>query len=398
MATFLFEAKSLAGKNVRGEIEATSEAEARVRIRAQKLIPLKIATKATAAPTVAGKKIKGKDLQVFTRQFSTLLESGIPVIDGLDALARSTANINLAMVLRGVVKQVSEGKRLGDALSMYPKSFDEFYINMVKAGEEGGVLDTVLKRLAEYIEKSVKIVSKIRGAMVYPAAIMLVAVIVISVIMIFVIPQFEELFSSLGQELPGITVFVINMSRGLVNNWYYIFGGLGAAIAALIYWKGTPEGKKTIDSILINTPLIKDVIQKGGIARFSRTLATLLGAGVGIMESLEISAKTTGNYILENCFMRSRQAVADGKSMTVPLASEKFIPPMVIQMIAVGEQTGNIDTMLGKVADFYEDEVDAAVGALTASMEPLLMVVLGGIIGTLVIAMYMPIFEMAGAF
>lgn len=398
MAAFSFEAKTLAGRTVRGEIQATSESEARVKIRAQKLIPLKVAEKRVAGQSRGGKKIRGKDLQVFTRQFSTLLESGIPVMEGLDALSRSTANLNLSTVLRGVVKDVSEGKRLGDAMASYPKSFDAFYINMVKAGEEGGVLDTVLRRLAEYIEKSVKVVSKIRGAMVYPAAILAVAILVISIIMIFVIPQFEELFSSLGQDLPQITVLVIDASRGLVNNWYYILGGLLLTVFGFMYWVGTPEGKRTFDKMLIQVPLIKDVIIKGGLARFSRTLSTLLGAGVGIMESLEIAAKTSGNYVLERSFMRARSAVAEGRSMTQPLAAEKFIPPMVIQMIAVGEQTGNIDTMLSKVADFYEDEVDSAVSALTSSMEPLLMVVLGGIIGTLVIAMYMPIFNMAGAF
>ena len=398
MPTYLFEAKSLAGKTVRGEISATNEAEARVKIRAQKLVPLKVGVKTTSGSRVAGRKIKGKDLQVFTRQFSTLLESGIPVIDGLDALAKSTNNPNLAMVLRGVVKDVSEGKRLGEALGNYPKSFDSFYVNMVKAGEEGGVLDTVLKRLAEYIEKSVKIVAKIRGAMVYPAAILAVAVIVISVIMIFVIPQFEELFSSLGQELPQITVLVINMSRGLVDNWHFIFGGLALSVMAFLYWKDTPGGRRTVDQILLNIPLISNVIMKGGVARFSRTLSTLLGAGVGIMESLDIAARTSGNFVIESSFMRAKAAVAEGRSMTQPLAAERFVPPMVIQMIAVGEQTGNIDTMLSKVADFYEDEVDTAVAALTSSMEPILMVVLGGIIGTLVIAMYMPIFNMAGAF
>ncbi len=398
MPTFTFEAKSLAGKTVRGEISATNEAEARVKIRAQKLIPLRLGTKRAAGQKTAGRKIRGKDLQVFTRQFSTLLESGIPVIDGLDALARSTSNPNLAMVLRGVVKDVSEGKRLGESMGMYPRSFDPFYVNMVKAGEEGGVLDTVLRRLAEYIEKSVKIVAKIRGAMVYPTAILAVAVIVISVIMIFVIPQFEELFSGLGQELPKITVMVISLSRGLATNWAYIFGGMVLFGLAFAYWRDTPSGRATLDRILLRVPLINNVIMKGGIARFSRTLSTLLSAGVGIMESLEIAAKTSGNIVLEKSFMRARSAVAEGRSMTQPLAAEKFVPPMVIQMMSVGEQTGNIDTMLGKVADFYEDEVDSAVAALTSSMEPILMVVLGAIIGTLVIAMYMPIFNMAGAF
>ncbi len=400
MASFVFEAKSLTGKNLKGEIEAANEAEARVKLRAQKLIPIKIVSKEEKASIMKSygvKKVKSKDLQILTRQFSTLLGAGIPVVQSLEVLSKGTKNISLANTLQDVVNLIGSGKRLGDALGQYPLVFDNFYVNMVKAGEEGGVLDVVLDRLAAYIEKSVKLAGKIKGAMIYPIAIVVVAFIVVAAIMIFVIPKFEELFSSMNQELPALTQMVTDMSRFFVSYWYFIFGGVGGFVFLVNNYYRTPDGKNTIDAILIDVPLIGSVIQKGAIAKFARTLSTLIGAGVGIMESMEISCKVAGNVVLEAAFTRAKDAIQQGKSMTVPLSKEKYVPPMVTQMIGVGEQTGAMDTMLGKIADFYEDEVDAAVGALTAAMEPILMVVLGGIIAVLVIAMYLPIFNMAGA-
>ncbi len=403
MAKFVFEAKAANGKMFRGEVEANNEGEARVKLRAQKLIPTRLSVKGGAAPRAgagarsSGVRVRAKELQVFTRQFATLLSSGIPVVQSLEVLARGTRNVGFGNALTEIVQAIGAGRRLGDALAPYPKIFDNFFVNMVRAGEEGGVLDTVLNRLAQYMEKSGKIVAKIKGAMVYPAAIIIVAFLVITCIMVFVIPKFEQMFESMNQELPTLTQYVVETSRIFSDYWYLIIGGFAGLIFGIVYYYGTPDGKSSIDGILVDLPLIGDVIQKGAIARFSRTLSTLMGAGVGIMDSMNISAKVAGNHVIEQCFMRAKNAIEQGRSMTTTLGKEKYIPGMVTQMIGVGEQTGALDTMLAKVADFYEDEVDAAIGVLTSAMEPILMVVLGGIIAVLVIAMYLPIFNMAGA-
>jgi type IV pilus assembly protein PilC len=398
MARFSFEATAANGKEFRGEIEAASEAEARIKLRAQRLVPRKVVAK-QAKSTVkrGGRGVKPKDLQIFTRQLATLLASGIPIIQSLDVLARSSRSPALNTALIDVVASVSTGKRFAEALADHPRVFDRFYVNMVRAGEEAGGLDLILTRLAVYIEKSVKIQGKIKGAMMYPAVIILVATGVISAILIFVIPKFVELFANMKQELPALTQMVVKASHFFVQNWYFIFGGIALAVYGFKEWKQTEDGRKLWDKFVIRTPIMGDLAQKGAVARFTRTLATLLGSGVGIMEAIEICSKVVGNVVIEEALMRARDAISEGKSITVPLQKEKYMPAMVVQMMSVGEQTGNLDQMLNKIADFYEDEVDVAVGALTAIMEPMLMVGLGGIIAVLVLAMYLPIFNMASA-
>lgn len=401
MARFQFQAKGANGKEFRGEIEATSEAEARVKLRAQRLVPLRLVpkeNKASASKKLGlGGRIKHKDLQIFTRQLATLLGSGIPIIQSLDVLAKGARTPVLKNALNEIVASVSQGKRFAEALGEHPKVFDRFYVNMVRAGEESGGLDLVLNRLAMYIEKSVKVASKIKGAMMYPAIIVLVACGVIFAILFFVIPKFEDLFKSAGQNLPALTQHVVNASQFLQSYWWAIGGGIFAFVVVFVNWYRTEPGKALCDAVLIELPIMGDLVQKGAVARFTRTLATLLGSGVGIMEAMEIASKVVGNVCVEQALIRARDAIAEGKSISVPLAKEKYIPGMVTQMMGVGEQTGNLDQMLNKIADFYEDEVDVAVGALTSMMEPLLMVVLGGIIAVLVVAMYLPIFNMAGA-
>ena len=394
MPRFSFEATAANGKEFRGEIEAANEAEARIKLRAQRLVPRRVVSKESKSVKKTG-GVKSKELQIFTRQLATLLASGIPIIQSLDVLARSSRSPNLTTALLDVVANVSKGKRFAEALAEHPRVFDKFYVNMVRAGEEAGGLDLILNRLALYIEKSVKIASKIKGAMMYPAVIVFVATGVVSAILIFVIPKFQELFAGMKQELPALTQYVVKASHFFVSYWYLIFGGLAALIYGTIAYYRTDDGRAVFDRFLIQTPVMGDLIQKGAVARFTRTLATLLGSGVGIMEAIEICSKVVGNVVIEEALLRARDAISEGKSITVPLAKEKFIPSMVVQMMAVGEQTGNLDQMLNKIADFYEDEVDVAVGALTAIMEPMLMVVLGGIIAVLVIAMYLPIFNMA---
>ena len=400
---FRFEAKAANGKEFRGEIEAVNEIEARVKLRAQRLMPLKVvAAQATAGPgaqaaakkKVAG-RVKSKDLQIFTRQLATLLSSGVPILQAMETLSDGSRSPNLTLALKAIADDVSSGKRFGDAVSQHPKVFDRFYSNMVLAGEESGNLDEILNRLAIYIEKSVKIQGKVKGALAYPIGIMVVALLVVIGLLVFVIPKFKTMFEGSGQELPAPTKIVVAMSEFMMSSWYIVIGGIIALVWGLITFYRSDKGREICDAFFIKTPVFGDLMIKSGVARFTRTLSTLLGSGVGIMESLDISAKTVGNHIMESAIVRAKDAIAEGKSLTVPLGKEKYIPHMVTQMIGVGEQTGALDTMLSKVADFYEDEVDVAVGALTSLMEPMMMMVLGGIVGFFVIAMYLPIFGMA---
>ncbi len=400
MAKFVFEAKDPRGRMFRGELEAPDEAQARVKLRAQRLVPVKLAKaeqQVATAKKIGGRGVPLKDLQVFTRQLSTLLASGIPILQSLEVLSQSARSPALQIALKEMTLEINRGRRFGEAMAEHPRVFDRFYVNMVKAGEESGNIDQILNRLAVYIEKAAKISSKVKGAMVYPVAILIVAALVVSGLLIFIIPKFEALFTSSGQELPGLTKMVVDASKILIKYWYLIIGGtVGGVFLGMNYYR-SPEGKKTIDSVAIDIPVIGDLIIKAAIARFTRTLSTLLGSGVNIMEALDIASKVVGNHVIESSLLRAREAIAEGKSLTVPLAKEKYIPNMVTQMIGVGEQTGAIDQMLAKVADFYEDEVDNAVSAVTSLMEPLMMVFLGGIVAVIVVAMYLPIFNMAGS-
>ncbi|MBL7687954.1 MAG: type II secretion system F family protein [Bdellovibrionaceae bacterium] len=400
MAKFVFEAKDPRGRMFRGELEAPDEAQARVKLRAQRLVPVKLAKaeqQVATAKKIGGRGVPLKDLQVFTRQLSTLLASGIPILQSLEVLSQSARSPALQIALKEMTLEINRGRRFGEAMAEHPRVFDRFYVNMVKAGEESGNIDQILNRLAVYIEKAAKISSKVKGAMVYPVAILIVAALVVSGLLIFIIPKFEALFAASGQELPGLTKMVVDASKILIKYWWLIIGGtVGGIFLGMNYYR-SPEGKKTIDSVAIDIPVIGDLIIKAAIARFTRTLSTLLGSGVNIMEALDIASKVVGNHVIESSLLRAREAIAEGKSLTVPLAKEKYIPNMVTQMIGVGEQTGAIDQMLAKVADFYEDEVDNAVSAVTSLMEPLMMVFLGGIVAVIVVAMYLPIFNMAGS-
>lgn len=416
MPAYGFQAKTLDGKLVNGAVEASNEAEARVKIRAQKLILLKLGARtdspaaakaAPAAATKAKKKSAGgfqfgggvspKDLQVFTRQFATLISSGVPIVQSLEALIGPGKSPVLNEALKSILDEVSKGRRLAECMREHNRVFDSMYCNLVNAGEEGGVLDTVLNRLAIYIEKSVKLKGKIKGAMMYPLAVIVVAIVVVSAIMIFVIPSFVGMFSQSGMELPWLTLQVIGFSNFMTNYWYILIG-VAVAIPILIsnYYK-TEDGRKTLDQLLLRIPVMGDLVRKGAVARFTRTLSTMLSAGVRIVEALDIAASTTKNYVIEQVLLKAADSISKGKTLSEPIRNSPEIPHMVAQMMAVGEQTGALDSMLDKVANFYEDEVETAAGALTSMLEPLLMVVLGGIIAVIVIAMYLPIFGMASA-
>jgi len=403
MAVFNFHAKGEDGRIVKGELDATNEFEARVRLRAQRLTPLRLEVKKQAAASfdlskvlsLGGGSVSLKDLQVFTRQFAVLVGAGVPIVQSIEAMSRGARSPAMSNVLRTVCSEVERGRRLAEALSTQPAVFDRLYINLVRAGEEGGVLETVLNRLAAYIETSVKIRGKVKAAMFYPAAIIVVAIIVIMFIMMFVVPKMSAMFKQSGQALPTLTVFVVNAADFVGHYWYMIIAVLVAIPIALKMYYESDEGRKTMDSITIELPVLGDLIKKAAIARFSRTLSTLLSSGVRIIDALEISAQTTGNYMIEKALQKAKEDVARGKALADPLSKVSYFPSMVTQMIAIGEQTGNIDQMLSKVADFYEDEVENATAAMTSLMEPILMVVLGGIIAVIVIAMYLPIFNMA---
>ncbi len=401
MATFDFQAKADDGRVVKGELEATNEFEARVRLRAQRLTPLRIvARKAEAkgfdfSKISFGSGVSLKDLQVFTRQFAVLVGAGVPIVQSLEAMARGARSVGMKNVLTNICGEVERGRRLGDALATNPAVFDRLYINLVRAGEEGGVLEGVLNRLAEYIETTVKLRAKVKGAMFYPCAVIVVAFIVVTFIMIFVIPKMAAMFKQSGQELPALTIFVMNCSDFTAHYWYVIVATfVGIPLLFKMYYD-TDDGRKILDAILIEVPVLGDLIIKAAIARFSRTLSTLLSSGVRIIDALEIASATTGNWMIEKAIIHAKEEVSRGKTLAEPLLKITYFPNMVTQMIAIGEQTGNIDIMLSKVADFYEDEVENATDAVTSLMEPLLMVVLGGIIAVIVIAMYLPIFNMA---
>lgn len=403
MAKFSYVAKTVQGQEVKGAIDAANEKEAREKLRFQKLIVLKLAQGNKAAGAKApnngmfGPRVSGKELQVFTRQFSVLISAGVPVVQSLEAMVGPGRSPAMTHALTKIVEDVGRGKRLGEALRVHPTIFDKMYINLVVAGEEGGVLDEVLKRLAEYIEKAGKIRRKVLGALTYPAVVMIVAMGVVAGILTFVIPKFMEMFKQGGQELPALTQFVVNLSNGFRDHWFIILLSVIAIPIGIVAFYRTPDGRKVFDKIFIDLPIFGNLIQKSAVARFSRTLSTLLGAGVRIMDALEISASTTGNWVVESALLKSKDAIARGKNLIEPLSKEKYIPTMVTQMIGVGEKTGNLDVMLGKIADFYEDEVENAAAAMMSLIEPLLMVFLGGIVAVLVIAMYLPIFNLAGA-
>lgn len=405
MSAFLFQAKTQDGKLVKGEVDAASESEARVRIRAQKLVPLRVIPKRGEIKPKAEKKasfsfggsVPPKELQVFTRQFATLIGSGVPVVQSLEAMIGPGKSPVLNNALKKILSEVGKGRRLAECMGEHPKVFDHMYVNLVHAGEEGGVLDTILNRLATYIEKSVKLKGKIKGALFYPAAVIVVAIIVIAGIMIFVIPSFVKMFSDSGMELPWMTQQVILASNLFVKYWWVLIVAAVAVPYSFSAFYSSPDGRRIVDSFALKIPLFGNLIVMGSVARFSRTLSTMLGAGVRIVEALDIAAAVTKQWVIEQILLQAKDSITKGRTLSEPIKASKVIPDMVGQMIMVGEQTGSLDSMLDKVAGFYEEEVETAADALTSVIEPLMMIVLGSIIACLVIAMYLPVFNLAGA-
>lgn len=402
MPKFNWEARTRTGGMQKGVIEAATVDVVEAQLKKYGFSNIKIKSESKGLsfnfPKFGGgKKIDEKDLVVFTRQFSTMIDSGLPLVQCLEILAGQQENKAFQEILYKVKESVESGSTFADALGKHPRAFDQLFVNLVAAGEIGGILDTILTRLAAYIEKSMKLKKQIKGAMVYPITIMSIAVVVVGVILVFVIPTFAKMFTEFGGELPAPTKFVIALSNFLVKYIFLLIGGFYGLVWAVKKYYSTPSGQKNIDRMALKAPIAGPLIRKVSVAKFTRTLGTMVSSGVPIMDGLEIVAKTAGNKIVEEAIYSVRQAISEGKTMAEPLAACGVFPPMVVQMISVGEATGAMDAMLNKIADFYDDEVDDAVGAMTAMMEPLLMVFLGTTVGGLVVAMYLPIFKLAGA-
>jgi type IV pilus assembly protein PilC len=398
MAEFVWEARARTGEMRKGLMEAESEDAVNQRLRGQQLQPTKVKKKAKELSFQLGTGVGTKDIVTFTRLFATMIDAGLPIVQCLDILQGQTDNKHFAVVLRDIKSSVEQGATFSDSLRRHPKVFDHLYVNLVQAGEVGGILDTILNRLAVYIEKAMKLKRQVKGAMTYPSIVIVVFILVLSILLVFVIPGFETMFKDFGakDELPALTKMVMAVSRGVVSNGIFFLLGIIGVVVAFIYTYRTPKGRKAIDRILLRLPILGDVLRKIAVARFTRTLGTLLSSGVPILDALEIVAKTAGNVIVEEAIMYSRQKISEGKNMAQPLLETNVFPSMVVQMVGVGEQTGALDTMLNKIADFYEEEVDVAVAALTSLIEPVMMVGVGGTVGVVLIAMYLPIFSIAG--
>ena len=403
MAVFRWQGVGPQGESVKGEMEAASPAVVMSRLRAQRIRPLqkKIREKGGLEAELKipgfGESVSSKDVVVFTRQFATMINAGLPIMQALDILAQQAETKTFKGILKQIRHDVENGATLADSMAKHEKIFDDLYTNMVAAGEVGGILDTILERLSIYMEKAMKLKSKIKGAMIYPASIVTVAAGVTAVLLIFVIPIFADMFASFGEALPLPTQIAINMSDFLIKYIVHILILIAAAVFAFRTFYQTERGRYVIDGIVLKLPIFGLIIRKAAVARFTRTLGTLIASGVPLLEAMYITGKTAGNKVVEGVVLSSRQSISEGRTLTEPLAESKVFPPMVCQMIDVGEQTGAVDAMLHKIADFYEEEVDAAVENLTALMEPLVIVFLGVVIGGLVVSMYLPIFSLGAA-
>jgi len=393
-----WEAKTRAGEVRAGEMEAADEASVRARLAQMGLE----VTKAKRKPREFHLKIPGtggvtsKDILIFTRQFSVMIDAGLPLVQGLDIIASQADNAEFRRVLSDVKARVEAGSTFADALGNHPKVFDELFVQLVRAGEVGGILDTILQRLGAYIEKNEKLKRRVKGAMVYPSIVLVVAVGVTLVLLMFVTPTFEKMFKDFGGSMPAPTQILIDLSHGMRNWWHVIFGVPVALFVAWRLWVRSERGRELWDSWVLKLPVVGPLVRKIAVARFTRTLGTMLASGVPILDALEIVAKSAGNRVVEKGVLNVRARIAEGKNIAGPLADTKVFPPMVVQMIGVGEATGAMDQMLAKIADFYDDEVDVAVAALTSMIEPLMMVFLGGVVGGFLVAMYLPIFSIAG--
>jgi type IV pilus assembly protein PilC len=398
MPVFKYAGRNRAGAELKGEIEAADQNAAAAQLRRQGVLGATVKPKSKDLEfKIPGLRpgVGEKNLVTFTRQFATMIDAGLPLVQCLEILGSQTENKTFAGVINKVRTDVEGGSTFAEALRKHPKVFPELYVNMVAAGEAGGILDTILNRLAAYIEKSMALKKKVKGAMVYPSVVVTVAVGVVILMLIFVIPTFEKMFKDFGGSLPGITQSVIDLSTFLQKYWWLLLGGLVALFVGLKRYRASKGGMRQTDGMALKLPVIGPLVRKVAVAKFTRTLGTLISSGVPILDGLDIVARTAGNKIIEEAILKTRQGISEGKTIAEPLQQTKVFPPMVVQMIGVGESAGALDTMLNKIADFYDDEVDAAVSALSSLLEPFIMVFLGISLGYIVIAMYLPIFKLA---
>jgi type IV pilus assembly protein PilC len=398
MPEFNYEAKRRSGDVIKGTIVAKDADHAHKKLGDQGLTPIKVKKQPITIKLSFGGKAKVKDLKTFTRQFATMIDAGLPLVQCLEILGSQSENKWFGEKLIEIKGHVEGGLTFSESLAKYPKIFDELFVALIGAGELGGILDTIMRRLADYIEKKEKLQRKVKGAMVYPTVILVVTIAVVVVLLNWVIPTFESMFADFGAEdaLPAPTQIVVSISHGFSDNFLFIILGGAVIVGAYLAFYRSKPGKQIMHRFFLIMPIVGPVIKKIAVARFTRTLGTLLSSGVPILESLNTVAKAAGNVIIENAIMFARERISEGRNMSEPLADARIFPGMVVQMIAVGEQTGALDSMCVKIADFYDDEVDVAVSALTAMLEPLMMVVIGTIVGGMIIAMYLPIFSIAG--
>lgn len=401
MAVFLWEGSTVQGKKVSGEMDAKDQQAVFNALKAQRITAKadKIREKGKGLEMELkipglGPTVKSRDVVIFTRQLATMIDAGLPLVQAFDILSKQHENPAFRKVLTGVKETIETGGTLAEGMNKHPKAFDDLYVNMITAGENGGILDIILERLAVHQEKAMKLKREIKTAMIYPGVVIGAAAIVTTVLLVFVIPTFAELFSDFGSALPLPTQLVLNLSNFFVSNLFFIFGGLGGLAVTFIKFAKTDRGKEVIHPIALKLPVFGNIIKKVAVARFTRTLGTMLSSGVPVLEALNICARTAGNKVVERDVQRVRVAISEGKSMVEPLSDSAVFPAMVVQMIGVGESTGALDAMLAKIAEFYEDEVDNAVGAMKQLIEPIMILVLGVVVGGLVIAMYLPIFKM----
>jgi len=394
MAEFKWTAKTRQGQSKAGELDVANKDIAMATLRRQGLSDIKVKKKPTEIEIFA-EKVEDKDISIFFRQLSTMINAGLPLVQCFELAERGSDKKAMVKLLKGVRLELESGTPLGETLRKFPKEFDRLTCSLVEAGEQGGILDSILLRLCTYKEKAIALRGKIKSAMIYPVAILAVSFIVTSILMIFVIPVFSEIFSSFGADLPGPTKIAMAISDVFVEYWYVVLFTPFVLIWAIKAIYKTPQGHYQLDKLLLNLPVIGDVLRKGAVARFCRTFSTLTAAGVPILESLDTVAETSGNLVIEQVVLTCKGSISQGMTLTEPLEESQIFPIMVTQMISIGEQTGSLEEMLSKIADFYEEEVDVAVDGMTALMEPIIMAFLGVVIGGLVIAMYLPIFQMA---
>jgi len=399
MPVYMWKARTRQGTVKKGEVEAANDQAVMAQLRAQMLMPVSVKQKPKDVREYfpfLKPGIKTRELVIFTRQFATMIDAGLPLVQCLEILGNQNENMTFKEVIREVKQDVEQGSTFADALRKHPKPFDELYVNLVQAGEIGGILDTILNRLAVYLEKADALARKVKGAMVYPATVLVVAILVVVLMLVKIIPTFEKMFADFGGTLPGPTQTVINMSHWMQEwLWFFVIALVLAGVGYAQARKRSPRFRRFTDALYLKSPVFGPLLQKVAVARFSRTLGTMVASGVPILDGLDIVARTAGNKVIEGALYDVKQAISEGKTMAEPLSESDIFPGMVVQMISVGEETGAMENMLTKIADFYDEEVDAAVEALTAMLEPAMMVVLGGTVGGLLVAMYLPIFKIA---